>query len=118
MGIIRLNNIRCYAYHGCMTEEAKIGSDYRVDLWVRADFTEAAKTDKLNDTIDYVKLNKLVKTQMTERSNLLEQVVQRMIDQVLQEFPPVMEVGVALSKINPPLGGDVESVTVELTKAR
>ncbi|HLS29856.1 MAG TPA: dihydroneopterin aldolase [Flavobacteriaceae bacterium] len=118
MGIIRLNNIRCYAYHGCMTEEAKIGSDYRVDLWVRADFTEAAKTDKLNDTIDYVKLNKLVKTQMTERSNLLEQVVQRMIDQVLQEFPTVMEVGVALSKINPPLGGDVESVTVELTKAR
>lgn len=118
MGIIRLNNIRCYAYHGCMTEEAAIGSDYRVDLWVKADFTKAAETDKLNDTIDYVKLNKLVKTQMAERSNLLEQVVQRMIDRVLQEFPGVVEVNVALSKINPPLGGDVESVTVELTKAR
>lgn len=118
MGLIRLNNIRCYAYHGCLTEEAEIGSDYRVDLWVRTDFTEAAKTDKLTDTIDYVQLNKLVKTQMGERSNLLEQVVQRIIDQVLQDFPTVKEVGVALSKINPPLGGDVESVTVELTKTR
>lgn len=118
MGIIRLNNIRCYAYHGCLTEEAEIGSDYRVDLWVKADFTRAAETDMLSDTIDYVKLNKLVKILMSKRSNLLEQVVQRMVDEVLQQFPEVSETGVSLSKINPPLGGDVESVTVELTKSR
>lgn len=118
MGVIRLNNIRCYAYHGCLTEEAEIGSDYRVDLWVKADFSKAIKTDKLGDTIDYVKLNSLVETEMAQRSNLLEEVANRIIDKVLGLFPEVTETGVAVSKINPPLGGDVESVSVELTKSR
>lgn len=118
MGIIRLNNIRCYAYHGCLTEEAAIGSDYRVDLWVKTDFTKATQTDKLSDTIDYVKLNKLVKTEMGIRSQLLEHVAQRIIDKALEEFPELTEIGVGVSKINPPLGGDVESVCVELSEKR
>jgi len=118
MGIIRLNNIRCYAYHGCLTEEAAIGSAYRVDLWVRADFSKAVKSDKLSDTVDYVKLNQLVETEMAKRSNLLEEVAQRIVDEVLNAFAQVSEVGVEVSKINPPLGGDVESVTFELTKTR
>lgn len=118
MGIIRLNNIRCYAYHGCLTEEAAIGSDYRVDIWVRADFSKAAETDKLQDTIDYVKLNRLVKTEMSVRSQLLEHVAKRILEKALEEFPELMEVGVGVSKINPPLGGDVESVTVEMSTQR
>ncbi len=118
MGIIRLNNIRCYSYHGCLTEEAEIGSDYRVDLWVKADFKKAFETDQLEDTIDYVKLNKLVKTEMSKRSNLLEEVANRIIQQILEQFPTVGETGVSVSKINPPLGGDVESVTVEISKSR
>ncbi|MHB1147537.1 MAG: dihydroneopterin aldolase, partial [Lutibacter sp.] len=36
MGIIKLKNIRVYAYHGCLLEEGKIGSDYRVDVSVNA----------------------------------------------------------------------------------
>jgi|SRR5699024_5889316 len=118
MGIIRLNNIRCYSYHGCLTEEAEIGSDYRVDLWVKADFSKAFETDQLGDTIDYVKLNNLVKTEMAKRSNLLEEVAHRIMQQVFLQFPEVKETGVSVSKINPPLGGDVESVTVEISNSR
>lgn len=118
MGVIRLNNIRCYAYHGCLTEEAMIGSDYQVDLWVKADFSKASKTDKLSDTIDYVKLNRLVINEMAQRSNLLEEVSQRIIDQVFLQFKEVGEAGVSVSKINPPLGGDVQSVTVEISQKR
>lgn len=118
MGKIRLNNIRSYAYHGCLTEEAMIGSPYRVDLWVEADFSKAAQTDLLEDTIDYVKLNQLVIQEMKERSNLLEHVTQRILDQIFEYFPEVKEAGVKVAKINPPLGGDVENVSIELTKAR
>jgi dihydroneopterin aldolase len=32
MGEIKVNNIKVYAYHGCLDEEAKIGSDYVVNL--------------------------------------------------------------------------------------
>ena len=56
MGIIKVENIRVFAHHGCLNEETKIGSDYRVDLEVKANLNKSAKTDDLNDTVDYVLL--------------------------------------------------------------
>ena len=61
MGIIKVENIRIYAYHGCLLEEGKIGSDYRVDIKVKANLETSAKSDELADTVDYVHLNKIVK---------------------------------------------------------
>lgn len=118
MGVIRLNNIRTYAYHGCLSEEAKIGSAYRVDLWVEADLKTPAASDKLDDTVDYVKLNSIVKKEMEQRSNLLENVAQRIMDRILKELPETSKTGVTVSKINPPIGGDVQHVSVELSQAR
>ncbi len=118
MGVIRLNNIRCYAYHGCLTEEAKIGSAYRVDLFIKTDLSKASTTDKLEDTVDYVQLNRIVIEEMKVRSNLLENVTQRILDHILNDFSAVAEARVKVAKINPPLGGDVESVSVELSQTR
>ena len=60
MGIIRLENIRTFSYHGCLIEEGKIGSDYLVNLEVKTDLRKARDTDELADTVDYVHLNKIV----------------------------------------------------------
>lgn len=118
MGIIKLNNIRTYSFHGCMPEEAKIGSDYRVDVWAKADFSKPATTDALADTVDYVHVNRIVVEEMDIRSNLLEQVCQRIIVRTLDEIPMINEIQVSVSKINPPIGGDVASVTVEMQRSR
>ncbi|MCB0456483.1 MAG: dihydroneopterin aldolase, partial [Flavobacteriaceae bacterium] len=64
MSTIRLKDIRIFAHHGCLYEEEKIGSDYLVNLSVKANLTEASETDQLKDTVDYVHLNKIVKEQM------------------------------------------------------
>ncbi len=118
MGIIKLNNIKVYAYHGCLVEEGQIGSDYRVDLKVEADLTEAAITDKLSDTVDYVHLNKIVKEEMAIRSKLLEQVCKRILDRSFKEISQINKAKVKVSKVNPPIGGDVATVSVALTKKR
>ncbi len=118
MGIIRLNNIRTFSFHGCMPEEAKIGSEYRIDVTAHGDFRDAASTDNLVNAIDYVHLNKIVKEEMDKRANLLENVAQRIIDRTLLEIVMVEKVIVAVSKINPPIGGDVEYVTVEMQGVR
>lgn len=118
MGIIKLKNIRVYAYHGCMLEEGKIGSDYRVDVSVKANLSTSAQSDNLIDTVDYVHLNKIVKQEMAIRSKLLETVVERILDRILQEIPLVEKADVAVSKINPPIGGNVAMVTVEMSKVR
>jgi len=118
LGSIKLKNIKVFAYHGCLDEEGKIGSDYRVDLKVKGDLSHSAKTDELADTIDYVHLNKIVKEEMAIRSKLLEHVAERILKRVLEEIILVQKAKVEVSKINPPIGGNVAMVSVIRSKSR
>ena len=118
MGIIKLKNIRTYSYHGCLQEEGIIGSDYAVDLEIKADLVKSCVSDDLRDTVDYVLLNAIVVDEMAIRSKLLEHVAKRIIYKVFEAIPTVSRVKVGVSKINPPIGGDVESVTIELEQKR
>ena len=118
MGTIKLQNIRTFSYHGCLTEESKIGSDYRVDLEVKTDLRKSSQTDELADTVDYVLLNRIVVEEMAIRSKLLEHVAQRIIQRIFKEIPAVSRILLAVSKLNPPIGGDVEAVTIEMEEYR
>lgn len=118
MGTIILKNIRTFSYHGCLVEESKIGSNYRVDLKVETDLSKSCASDNLSDTVDYVFLNKVVKEEMALRANLLEHVAQRIIDRIFNESPAVKKIKVAVSKLNPPIGGDVEAVTIVLKQVK
>lgn len=118
MGIIKVENIRVFANHGCLAEETKIGSDYRVDLEVKAGLQASAKTDKLSDTVDYVFLNRVIREEMEKPSHLLETVAKRILLRIFQEDALVKKATVWVSKINPPIGGDVEMVTIKMTEKR
>jgi dihydroneopterin aldolase len=118
MGIIQVNNIRLFSNHGCLEEEAKIGSEYRVDVEIKANLKKSAQTDELTDTVDYVHLNRIVKEEMAIRSKLLEQVAQRILNRFFKELKMLKKAKVAVSKINPPIGGNVEEVVIVLTKKR
>ena len=118
MGIIKVENIRVFANHGCLAEETKIGSDYRVDLEVKADLQASAKTDKLSDTVDYVFLNRVIRDEMKKPSHLLETVAKRILMRIFKEDALVKKATVWVSKINPPIGGDVEMVTIKMTEKR
>jgi dihydroneopterin aldolase len=115
MGIIKVNNIRVHAWHGCLKEESIIGSDYRVDVEISANLKAASETDNLKDTVDYVHLNNIVKEEMAIKSKLLEHVSKRILNRIFSEIPLVENATVSVSKINPPIGGDVESVEVIMT---
>lgn len=118
MSSIRLKNIRIFTNHGCLTEEEKIGSDYLVNLTVKANLKKAAESDHLKDTVDYVHLNRIVKEQMAIRAKLLEHVGQRIINAIFAEIPMVNHVKVRVSKVNPPIGGDVAEVSVTMSSGR
>lgn len=112
MGKVILKDIRIYAFHGCMEEEELIGSDYIVNLEVETDVHQPAYSDLLEDAVDYVLLNAIVKEEMLIRSRLLEHIAQRIIDRILKQFPMVKNVEVKVAKQNPPIGGDVKEVCV------
>ncbi len=118
MGIIQVNNIRLFTNHGCLKEEAKIGSEYRVDLEIKANLTTSAESDILTDTVDYVHLNNIVKDEMAVRSKLLEHVAKRILNRIFKELSLVQEATVKVAKINPPIGGNVEEVVIVLKDIR
>lgn len=118
MGIIKVENIRVYAHHGCLKEETVIGSNYRVDVAVSANLDKSSKTDDLKDTVDYVTLNSIVVDEMGVPCKLLETVAQRIIARFLNECNEVDWASVSVSKLNPPIGGDVEKVTVVLEEKK
>ncbi len=118
MGMIYLKNIKVYAYHGCLAQETLIGSDYIVALKVWADLKKSTASDQLEDTVDYVLLNAIVKEEMKIPSKLLEHVAQRIIKSIFKQSNLVDKVQVSVAKINPPIGGDVASVSVVLKEKK
>ncbi|XCI75084.1 MAG: dihydroneopterin aldolase [Flavobacteriales bacterium] len=112
MGKIVLENINLLGFHGCMEEEAKVGTSFRIDLEVDTDLSKAAITDDLQDAMNYVHLNRIVKDEMAIRSKLIEHVAQRIIRRIRKELPVVRCIKVKVCKLSPPLGGDVGKVCV------
>lgn len=118
MGTVRVENIRLYAHHGCLPEETIIGSDYLVNVLVKTNLSKASISDNLNDTVDYVHINMIVEEEMAIPSRLLEHVAKRISDRIFLEIPMVKKSTIEVSKINPPINGDVEKVTIVLKSKR
>lgn len=116
MNKILVEGIKLYAYHGCMEEEGKIGGNYIVDVTMETDFSEAAAMDDLTKTIDYVAVYNIVKKQMAIRSMLIEHVGKRIIDELKKELQGLIKVDLKITKLNPPMNGNVESVSIIISE--
>jgi dihydroneopterin aldolase len=110
--IIEVNGIKLYAFHGCLPEEGKIGGNYLVDVCMETDFQLAAETDTLENTIDYVIVNKIVAEEMAIRSKLIEHVGYRIIEKLKSTLQNLHQIKVKITKICPPINGDVENVAI------
>ncbi|MFM7769125.1 MAG: dihydroneopterin aldolase [Bacteroidota bacterium] len=111
---INLTNIQVYANHGCWKEEAIIGGEYIVDVWIDGPFEIAAVEDDLSLTVDYVAVKELVYAEMKVRAKLIETVLVRLHKRLKESFPTANQIGVRVTKINAPMGGQVNSVSVEM----
>ena len=109
---IEVNGIKIYAFHGCLPEEEKIGGHYVVDVMLNTNFSEAALTDELSKTVDYVLIHQVVKEEMAIRSKLIEQVGQRIVDRIKREAAGIHFLRVKVTKLAPPINGDVDNVAI------
>ena len=111
---INIEGIKLYAYHGCLNEEAIIGGNYIVDVNMETDFTDAAVQDDLTKTIDYCAIYEVCKEEMAIRSKLIEQVGKRIFDHIKIKFPQITHLHIKLTKLVPPINGNVERVSIEI----
>ena len=111
---ITLNNMQFYAHHGCFDVEQKIGTYFTVDVEYTYDATDAVDTDNVDKAVNYAEVYNVIKEQMMIPSHLIENVAYRIKKALLKEFPQISSAKVTLSKLNPPIGGDIEKVSVTL----
>jgi len=117
--IIRIKKATFYGYHGVMSEEQSVGGKFEADVDIYTDFSKAASDDSLNQTINYHKVYKvLYHLALEQKYYLIESVAAKIADELLIKFTAIEKIAVRVRKNNPPLGGVVDCVEVEVIKER
>ena len=115
MGLIQIEGMEFYAYHGCCKEEQIVGNKFLLDLHIETDLEKPANSDSINDTINYQAVYEVVKKEMILKSHLLEHIANRIINSLYKNFSEIKKVTIKVAKMNPPIGGKVDNVSVTLT---
>ena len=116
MGLIQIENMEFYAFHGHYKEEQIVGNKFIVDLTIETDMTAPSKSDNLKDALNYQKAYQIVKTEMEKKSYLLENIAARILDALYSQMTGISKARIKVSKMNPPMGGKIGSVSVVIEK--
>ena len=116
MGLIQIENMEFYSFHGHFKEERIVGNKFLVDLTIETDMKIPAESDNLKDAINYQRVYEIVKQQMELKSHLLEHIAGRILDAIYAEMKGINKVTVKVSKLNPPMGGKIGSVSIILSR--
>lgn len=116
MGKIEIEEMEFYAFHGHFKEEQVVGNKFVVSIALDTDCSKAASSDDLSDALDYQRVYLIIKEEMTHPSHLLEHVCQRILDRLYAEFSTIEKAKVKVSKINPPMGGQIGKVSLTMCR--
>lgn len=115
---IDLDEMVFYAYHGCFKEEQVVGNPFRVNLSLKTDIALPRQSDRIQDALNYVEVYRAVEEEMMQTSHLLEHVSGRIIDRLFNDFPSLLWAKVRVSKMHPPMGGQMQSVSLTLERSK
>ncbi len=118
MNEILIEGMQFYAFHGCFKEENAVGNKFVIDIWINTDLSKASESDRLEDTVSYLSVYQKIKHEMEITSKLLEHVAQRIINNLFTNFLSIVDIKIKITKINPPLGGEIDKVSVILKKTK
>lgn len=116
MGLIQIENMEFYSFHGHFKEERIVGNRFLVDLTIETDMAIPAQSDNLKDAVNYQRIYEIVKHQMEMKSHLLEHIAGRILDAIYVEMNGIKKLTVRVSKMNPPMGGKIGSVSIVLSR--
>ncbi len=116
MGLIQIEGMEFYSFHGHYKEEQIVGNKFLVDLTIETDMEVPISTDNLKDAVNYQEAYQIVKQQMEMKSHLLEHIAGRILDALYEEMEGIKKATVRVSKMNPPMGGKIGSVSVVMTR--
>ena len=116
--VIELENMALPGCHGGSELPRLGGTRFQGRGRPDAPLGEAADSDRIERTINYLDVFETVREQMDIPSHILEHVAGRIAGRIRERFPQSVRVRVKVSKMAPPLGGKIEKVSVTLEKQR
>lgn len=116
MDFILLNHMEFHAHHGVFEQEQIVGNTYYVDLKIGGDFRMASQSDQIEDTINYASVFHEVEMEILKPCKLIETVAENVCSRLKTTFPAIQSLEIKLTKLNPPLKGQLESVSIILTR--
>jgi dihydroneopterin aldolase len=116
MGLIRIEDMEFYSFHGHFKEERIVGNRFLVDLTIETDMKTPSITDNLKDAVNYQRAYEIVKQQMELKSHLLEHIAGRILDALYSELKGITKATVKVAKMNPPMGGKIGSVSITMSR--
>jgi 7,8-dihydroneopterin aldolase/epimerase/oxygenase len=116
MGIIRIEDMEFYSFHGHFKEEQIVGNKFLIDLEIETDLDSAGLSDKLEDATDYSVACRIVKQEMEKKSKMLENIAKRILDALYNNLQGIKKATVRIKKMNPPVGTKVGSVSVIMSR--
>ena len=86
MDEISLRGLTFFGRHGVNAEETSLGQRFGVDVTFWMDLTKAAATDRIEDTVSYSAIFKLIRREVEGvPSNLLEHLAGRLVDRIMSQ---------------------------------
>ena len=93
-----------------------VGNKFKVYACLHYNCDKAAVSDQITDALSYQTAYEIIAVEMMKRSHLLEHVGLRMLDALYAAFPQLLYAKIKISKMNPPLGGQIRCTSVTLEK--
>ena len=119
MDKIYLKDIEIFANHGVFQEEKNLGQKFLLTLELSLDIKEAASTYDLSKSVHYGELcHKVIDVFQEETLDLIESVVNKVANFILDNYPMVKSVKVLLKKPWAPIGRHLDYAAVEITRER
>ncbi len=116
---IILTGIHGFGYHGLFEHERRDGQDFFVDVALSVDLTAAAKSDSIDDTVNYAEISGLVVAEITsEPVNLIEKLAGRIAERILKNHVKVSCVSVTVHKPQAPVAAQLKDIAVQVTRQR
>lgn len=117
MDCLHLTGIRAYGYTGYFAEEQVLGQWFEVNLTLWVDLAIAGESDRLEDTLNYVKIIQGVQSLIeTSKFGLIEKLASAIATQIFTVDFPIQKVKVHLTKLSPPIPNFSGQVAVEITR--
>jgi dihydroneopterin aldolase len=115
---LAVHGIEAYGYHGVFESERREGQMFKVDLVLGMDTRPAARTDDLQDTVDYGTLVAAVKKAVEhDPVDLIETLAERIADICLKD-PRVQWTEVTLHKPDAPIEATFADVALTISRSR